>query len=67
LATLLQNTENSSEILTIEPFLQIISYFPRSVKVQICSKITGRFLEKEETVLQDPVVVNTMLTLLKNL
>lgn len=67
LATLLQNTENTSEILTIEPFLQIVSYFPRSVKVQICNKITAKFLEREEASLHDPVVVNTLLTLLKNL
>jgi hypothetical protein len=63
----MQNTENASEILTIEPFLQIISYFPKSTKVHICNKITAKFLEREETLIQDPVIVNTMLTLIKNL
>lgn len=46
LIALLQNTESANEILTIEPFLQIISYFPRKIKVQICSKVTARFLDR---------------------
>ena len=66
LSTLLQNT-SLAEILTLEPFLQMIAYFPKATKQKISKAVTTIFVGREESTLEDHMVVNTILNLIKNL
>lgn len=54
------------DILTLEPFLQIISYFPTKNKREISQSISQTFLSRGEKI-TDPVIVHIMLSLMKNM
>lgn len=54
------------DILTLEPFLQIISYFPTKNKREISQSIAKTFLSRDEKI-TDPVIVHIMLSLMKNM
>lgn len=66
LAGILEKTEDMSDILTLEPFLQLISYFPNANKKEISHSIATTFLAREEQ-MSDPVIVHIMLSLMKNM
>jgi hypothetical protein len=49
LTIILRNTEDTSDILTLEPFLHVISYFPVTSKVEVSSNIVQAFLDRDES------------------
>lgn len=63
---ILEKTEDISDILTLEPFIQIISYFPTSFKHELSTSITEAFLNRDESKITDPVVVHIILSLMKS-
>lgn len=62
----MQKTEDITDILTLEPFLQIITYFPVKNKREISENITTTFLSRDENI-TDPVIVHIMLSIMKNM
>ncbi len=59
-------TEDISDILTLEPFLQIIAYFPLESKYELSTSIAEAFLNRGGGKITDPVVVHIILSLIKN-
>lgn len=53
--------------MTLEPFLQLISYFPQKSKQQISLNIVKTFVSRDIEKIKDPVVVHIMFSLIKNL
>lgn len=66
LASMLSNP-HLFETFTVEPFLQTITYFPKAIKQKISRRVASLFIQREETAISDPMIVNTMLTLIKSL
>jgi hypothetical protein len=66
LIDILERTEDMKDILSLEPFLQIISYFPTKNKRDMSLTIATTFLERGETI-GDPVIVHMLLTLMRNM
>lgn len=67
LSSIIQRTENIKDIVTLEPFLQLISYFPQKSKQQISLNIVKTFVSRDIEKIKDPVVVHIMFSLIKNL
>lgn len=53
--------------MTLEPFLQLIAYFPQKSKQQISFNIVKTFVGRDIEKIKDPVVVHIMLTMIKNI
>ncbi len=66
LTEILEMTEDISDILTLEPFLQIITHFPIESKHELSTSITEAFLNRGGKI-TDPVVVHIILSLMKNI
>lgn len=68
LQKILLNCDDISEILSLEPFLQFIQYFPDSIKPQVCTSILNIFVEKDTSEkIKDPISVHSVLSIAKNL
>lgn len=66
LTEILQKTEDVSDILTLEPFLHVITYFPVTSKTEVSSNIVEAFLRRDEETITDPVVVHLIMGLMKS-
>lgn len=66
LTEILQKTEDVSDILTLEPFLHVITYFPVTSKTEVSSNIVEAFLRRDEESITDPVVVHLIMGLMKS-
>ena len=48
LTVILQKTEDISDILTLEPFLHVITYFPLASKMEVSFNIVQAFLDRDD-------------------
>ena len=68
LKKILLNCDDISEILSLEPFLQFIQYFPPNLKPSVCRNILNIFAEKDSSdKIRDPISVHSVLTIARNL
>lgn len=68
LKKILLNCDDISEILSLEPFLQFIQYFPANLKPSVCKNILNIFVEKETSEkIRDPISVHSVLSIARNL
>ena len=66
LTIILQKAEDITDILTLEPFLHVITYFPTSSKMEVSFNIVQAFLERDEEKITDAVVVHLIMGLMKS-
>lgn len=66
LISIVEKTEDMKDVLTLQPFLQIISYFPTKNKRSISECISKTFLSRNQMI-NDSVIVHIMLSLMKNM
>lgn len=60
--SILTTCDDIREILTIEPFLQFISFFPPQLKSDVSKEVLGLFMEREKgPKLTDPISVYAIL------
>ncbi|KAL4504159.1 hypothetical protein ABPG72_020997 [Tetrahymena utriculariae] len=66
--SILTTCDDIREILTIEPFLQFISFFPPQLKYNVSKDVLGMFMEREKIQkISDPIAVHSILQIAKNL
>lgn len=58
--------EDVNEILSLEPFLQFVTYLPNQMRVEVCKKILHLFA-KGHSRITDPMVAYSFLSIAKNL
>lgn len=64
---ILESSENVSEIITIEPFSQFISFFPMQQRADVSQKVLKLFLEKDQSEkIKDAYAVHSLLSIAKN-
>ncbi len=66
LTEILQKTEEVADILTLQPFLHVINYFPSTSKTEVSSNIVQAFLNRDEKKINDAVMVHMVMGLMKS-
>jgi hypothetical protein len=60
------STDDVSEIVTMKPFIQHISYFPTDKRAEVCIQVLSLSLEcDEKEKLRDPIGVHSLLQIAK--
>jgi len=62
ISNILESADNVKDILTMEPFLQFIQYFPTNLRANVSQSVLKIFLEKNKNeIISDPLCVHALL------
>lgn len=61
-----QKVEDVGDILTLQPILHIINYLPAASKAELSFNISSAFISRDESKINDTVIVHIIMGLLKN-
>ena len=62
---IIEGCKDINEILTLEPFLQFVSYLPSEMRNNVCKKFLNLFAESNVKI-SDPICVHSLLSIVKN-
>lgn len=67
LTDMLAKTEDIRDVLTLEPFLQVVAYLPNNTRQELSMSISEAFLNRDDARITDPVVIHLILSLMRNI